>query len=219
MNLDKQISRLHYISQESADKTHIAAILTALRAGCKWIQLRVKNRAEEEVLKLAFEVRDLCKEYSAQLIINDYPEVALQVNAHGLHLGLLDMPVAQARLIVGTKLVIGGTANTFDHVCRRVAEGVDYIGLGPFRFTRTKENLSPILGISGFRTIMKQVQMAGIATPIIAIGGITAADVPELLDAGVFGVAMSGAITQFTEPMDEVDRLHKQLDQISFTNS
>lgn len=110
------IAKLQYISQENTEQTHLYAIKKALQAGCNWIQLRVKNQPEEKVLELALEARKLCDAFSAKLIVNDHPEVALKAKADGLHLGLQDMPVLQAREIAGPEMMIGGTANTFEHI-------------------------------------------------------------------------------------------------------
>lgn len=194
------IARLHYISQESPELKHLEAIKKALEAGCKWIQLRVKSQPEEKVLELAMQARKLCDAFSAKLIVNDFPDVALQAKADGLHLGLDDMPVLQARAIVGDKMIIGGTANTFEHVRQRAAEGVNYIGLGPFRFTKTKEKLSPILGLTGYTPIIQQMREAQINIPVIAIGGIELPDLAAIIQTGVYGVAVSGAITRAENP-------------------
>lgn len=194
------ISQLHFISNQTQETTHLESIEKALAAGCKWIQLRVKNRPEEEVLELAVKAKTLCEEYQAKLIINDFPSVALAVEAHGLHLGLTDMPVPQARAIVGDEMVIGGTANTFGDIVLRIQEGADYVGLGPFRFTATKQNLSPVLGLEGYQRLIAEMNAAGLAIPIIAIGGIVPSDIPALLDAGVHGVAMSSALVQADDP-------------------
>ena len=201
------IAKLQYISQENAEQSHLQAIKKALEAGCNWIQLRVKNQPEEKVLELALEARKLCDAFSAKLIVNDHPEVALKAKADGLHLGLQDMPVLQARAIVGPEMMIGGTANTFEHVMQRVAEGVNYIGLGPFRFTKTKEKLSPILGLEGYKTIMQQMQEAQISLPIIAIGGIELEDVASIIQTGIYGVAVSGAITRAENPKETVQEM------------
>ncbi len=201
------IAKLQYISQENAEQTYLQAIKKALGAGCNWIQLRVKNQPEEKVLELALEARKLCDAFSAKLIVNDHPEVALKAKADGLHLGLQDMPVLQARAIVGPEMMIGGTANTFEHIQQRVSEGVNYIGLGPFRFTKTKEKLSPILGLEGYKTIMQQMQEAQITTPIIAIGGIELEDVASIIQTGIYGVAVSGAITRAENPKETVQEM------------
>lgn len=197
------ISKLHYISQNPVDGTHLTAIENALNAGCKWIQLRMKDQPLQLVLDTALVARELCNQHQAKLIINDYPEIAIVSKADGLHLGLQDMPIAEARKIVGNDIIIGGTANTFEHILLRVAEGADYIGLGPFRFTKTKKNLSPILGLEGYQNLIKQVTERGIQIPIIAIGGIELNDISTVLESGVHGVAVSGAIT-FAQNREEV---------------
>jgi thiamine-phosphate pyrophosphorylase len=143
--------------------------------------------------------------------VNDHPEIALQAGAYGLHLGLQDMPIAKARHIVGPKMIIGGTANTFQHIQQRVAEGADYIGLGPFRFTKTKQKLSPILGIDGYENIMSQVHAANINIPIIAIGGILPEDIIPIMQAGLYGVAVSGAITYADTPAQTVKAMYEYL--------
>ncbi|ACU04673.1 MULTISPECIES: thiamine phosphate synthase [Pedobacter] len=189
-----RIDQLHYISQASREG-HLEAIERVLLAGGKWIQLRVKNEPEAVVLSLAIAAAALCKKHAARLIVNDYPEIALKAGADGVHLGLDDMPVAAARAILGPDLIIGGTANTFGQLQQRVAEGADYIGLGPYRFTTTKQNLSPVIGLQGYVKLMEQAKAAGIGTPVIAIGGITADDIPLLMQAGLYGVAVSGALS------------------------
>lgn len=205
------IDKLHYISQQTAHYSHIEAITKALNAGCKWIQLRVKDQTASQVLPIAIEAAGLCYKYQAKLIVNDYPEIALAAGAHGLHLGLDDLPIGKAREIVGHNMIIGGTANTLEHVLQRHAEGADYIGLGPFQFTTTKKKLSPVIGLRGYDTIMKQIGQQGITTPVIAIGGIEAAHLPAILQTGVHGVAISAAITHCDTPQQIVADLYKQL--------
>lgn len=210
------IARLHYISQETETFTHITAIQRALDAGCNWIQLRVKKQPPSQVLLIAKQVKTICDAYQAALIINDFPEIAHEVQAAGLHLGLKDMPLTTARGIIGSQRIIGGTANTFEDILQRVAEGADYIGLGPYRFTTTKENLSPVLGLAGYQRILMQMHNAGIQVPIIAIGGIRLADVAPLLQTGVHGIAVSGALTHAGNPKAFVDQFYQS--QVAFTN-
>ena len=205
------IDKLHYISQQPANGTHITAIKAALKAGAKWVQLRVKEQPKEDILQYALYVGELCNEYGAKLIVNDHPEIALKAGAYGLHLGLNDMPVNEARAIVGKNMIIGGTANTFEHIRQRVAEGVDYIGLGPYRFTRTKQKLSPILGLDGYAEVIKKVKLAGIQTPIIAIGGIEQHDISAIMQTGLYGVAVSGAITYAADAATMVKQMYQQL--------
>jgi len=205
------IDRLHYISQEPKNGTHLTAIKVALEAGAKWIQLRIKNQPKPEILQYAIDAVALCEAYGAKLIVNDHPEIALKANAYGLHLGLDDMPIEQARDIVGKEMIIGGTANTFDHIKQRVSEQVDYIGLGPYRFTTTKQKLSPIVGLEGYAAIIKQVNLANVHIPIIAIGGIELADINAIIKTGLYGVAVSGAITHATDPATMIRQMYVQL--------
>lgn len=207
------IDRLHYISQSSSELSHLEAIEQVLNAGGKWIQLRIKDQSEAEVLNLAKAANELCKKFAARLIINDFPGISKAVFAHGLHLGLNDMSIIKARLITGNKIMIGGTANTFADVQKRVAEGADYIGLGPYRFTDTKKNLSPILGLEGYAEIMEQVKKSGINLPIIAIGGIAPEDLPELLKTGPYGVAVSGALTGKPDARERIKSMYAELEK------
>lgn len=203
------IDRLHYISQSSAECSHLEAIEQVLGAGGKWIQLRVKDQSETEVLNLAKAANDLCKKFASKLIINDFPSVSKAVDAYGTHLGSNDISIIKARLLVGNNKIIGGTANTFADLQKRVVEGANYIGLGPYRFTNTKKNLSPILGLEGYKKIMEQVRNANINIPVIAIGGITPDDLPELLKTGIYGLALSGVLTN----KKDADLLIRQLYQ------
>lgn len=188
------ISTLQYIttSPEGAER--------ACRGGVRWVQLRVKNQPYAIWKQLALETQAVARRYGATLLINDNPRLAQDIGADGVHLGQADMPPAEARAMLGATFIIGGTANTFADVQRHAAAGVDYVGLGPFRFTSTKEKLSPILGLAGYADILRQCRAAGLAVPIVGIGGVTLADVSALLETGLHGVAVSGAIGAAAEP-------------------
>lgn len=201
------LDKVYYISQQTTTKTHTDNIREALEAGCKLVQLRIKNQPEEEVLRQAKIAKTLCDAYNAKLVVNDLPKVAKAVGAYGIHVGLQDLPVQDVRAIVGRDMIIGGTANTFEHIQQRAKEGADYIGLGPYRFTATKEKLSPILGIEGYQRILQQMKAANIHLPIVAIGGILPEDVPALLQAGVHTIAVSGAITNAADKKQLVNQL------------
>ena len=192
--------KIQYVSQGETPEQQLANISKALDAGCKWIQLRYKNKSILEVLELAKMVQKICKSYDAKLIINDYVQVAWQINADGVHLGLNDISVLEARTLLKENKIIGGTANTLDDVLKRVNEKCDYIGLGPFRFTATKEKLSPILGIEGYQEILKELKNRNIDIPIYAIGGLEEHDFEILEGIGVYGVAVSGLITRHENP-------------------
>ena len=193
------LKKIQYISQGDSPEQQLANISKALNAGCKWIQLRYKNKSIEEVRTLAKMVQKICRAYDATFIINDHLQVASEINADGVHLGLDDISVMEARILLKNK-IIGGTANTLEDVLQRVNEKCDYIGLGPFRFTTTKEKLSPVLGIEGYQEILKELKNRNIDIPIYAIGGIEIEDFEKLEQAGVYGVAVSGLITRHDNP-------------------
>jgi thiamine-phosphate pyrophosphorylase len=205
------IDKLHYISQQAEDGSHLTAIQQALEAGCKWIQLRIKNQPADVILEYAIAANKLCNQYDAKLIVDDHPEIALAAGAYGVHLGLQDMPIADARRIIGDKMIIGGTANTFQHIQQRVDEGVNYIGCGPYRFTTTKEKLSPIVGLSGYEKLAEQLMAANIKIPVIAIGGILYEDVAAIMQTGLYGVAISGAITFADNREQIVKQIYQQV--------
>ena len=173
----------------------------ALEGGCKWIQLRMKDATDDEVRSVAAEIQPLCKQNEAIFLLDDRVELARELHADGVHLGKNDMPVDEARRVLGEEFIIGGTANTFEDIERLASQGADYIGCGPFRFTTTKKNLAPVLGIEGYRDIIENMRRAGIDIPVVAIGGITASDIDDILATGVKGIAVSGSVLTAENPV------------------
>lgn len=198
---------LQFITHFTEKYSYLDAARLALEGGCRWIQLRMKEASETEVEAEAIRVRDLCRKYGATFIIDDHVALAKKVQADGVHLGKNDMPIEEARRILGDAFIIGGTANTFEDVKHHWQAGANYIGCGPFRFTTTKKNLSPILGLEGYRQILQQMKAAGITLPVVAIGGITYEDIPDILQTGVSGIALSGSILRAENPVEEVRRI------------
>ena len=121
-----------------------------------------------------------------------------------MHLGKNDMPVDEARRLLGNEKIIGGTANTFEDIECLHRQGADYIGCGPFRFTTTKKNLSPVLGLEGYERIVSDMKAHGIDLPIVAIGGILKSDIADIMQTGVTGIAVSGGILNAESPAEEM---------------
>lgn len=192
--MQRSIEKLQYITHQSPSFSHEELVLQACKVDIKWIQVRMKNTPEDEWLATAQLARQYTREHNARLIINDHVEIAKAVGADGVHLGKTDRSPTEARKILGENYIIGGTANTFEDVQQLVAQGVDYIGIGPFRFTTTKKNLSPILGLEGYKKLVQSCQETGIDIPLIAIGGIQVEDVREILETGMYGIAVASAI-------------------------
>lgn len=204
---------IQFISHYTDKIGYLDSIRLALEGGCRWVQLRVKNATIDEVRPLAIEAQKMCKEAGATFIIDDHVALVKEIGADGVHLGKLDMPVSEARKILGPGFIIGGTANTFEDVEMHWKAGADYIGCGPFRFTTTKQNLSPILGLEGYRDIVSRMRAAdmrnakGEPLPIVAIGGITADDIADIMQTGVTGIALSGTVLRADNPTEEMKRL------------
>ena len=175
------MEKVQFITHYTERYSYLDSARMALEGGCRWIQLRMKDAAENEILPVAAEVRKLCNDYGAIFIIDDHVELVKEIRADGVHLGKNDMPVAEARRILGEEYIIGGTANTYEDVKKHWLDGVNYIGCGPFRYTTTKQKLSPILGLEGYKEIIRQMRADNINLPIIAIGGITFADIPSVM--------------------------------------
>lgn len=203
---------LQYISHFTPQISYAEGIRMALEGGCRWIQLRMKDAPAEEIVACAEEVIPLCRRHGAKFLLDDHVELVRQLGADGVHLGKNDMPVDEARKILGPDIIIGGTANTIEDIIRLHKQGADYIGCGPFRFTTTKKNLSPILGLDGYKSIVLKMKELGINLPIVAIGGITVEDIPAVMGTGVNGIALSGAILGAPDPVEMTARIIETID-------
>ena len=198
---------LQFISHYTERYSYLDSIRLALEGGCRWIQLRMKDTPDEEVRPVAIEALQMCRDVGATFIIDDRVELVKELGADGVHLGKNDMPISEARKVLGSAFIIGGTANTFEDVKAHYEASANYIGCGPFRFTTTKKNLSPVLGLEGYRHIVEQMEEANIHLPIVAIGGITAEDIPSIMQTGVTGIALSGTILHAEKPIDEMKKI------------
>ena len=200
---------IQFITHSNNRYGYVDGARLALEGGCRWVQLRMKEATEVEFMAAAVEIGRLCKEHGATFVLDDHVEWVEKTGADGVHLGKNDMPINEARKILGSDKIIGGTANTFEDVERLYRQGADYIGCGPFRFTTTKKNLSPVLGLEGYQHIVDQMKSHGINLPIVAIGGILESDIKSILATGVSGIAVSGGILNAENPAEEMQRFLK----------
>lgn len=206
---------LQFITHES-DKYSIAEeVQMAIEGGCRWIQLRMKDATDEEVRNVALELIPMCQETDTFLIIDDRVSVVNDLKVSGVHLGKDDMDPLDARELLGPHAIIGVTANTAADIIKYKGKDVDYVGLGPYRFTTTKKNLAPQLGIEGYKSIVDEVRKAGVELPIVAIGGITLDDVSPVMSTGVNGLAVSGAIINAPDPMLYTSQIMERLMNIT----
>lgn len=185
---------LQYITNTDSPRSVVDQIRAVLDGGCRWIQIRMKDATDLEIRNVVETVMPWCLELDSFLIVDDRVELAKELQVGGVHLGKMDMRPSEARALLGAGAVIGVTANTIDDIRAVRNLDVDYVGVGPYTDTKTKKNLAPILGLDGIRDIVTEMKREEIELPAVAIGGIQVTDVGPLMEAGVNGIAVSGAI-------------------------
>ena len=205
---------LQYITDTKEGVSIPEQVEAVCQGGCRWIQLRMKETGHEEFIRTGRVVKQICEQYGALFLINDNVDIALELDADGVHLGKEDMNPLDARRILGYSKIIGGTCNTIEDVIARFHQQVDYIGLGPFTYTSTKKHLSPILGIEGYQRIMNTCLEQGITTPIYAIGGIREENIAPILKTGVTGIALSSLLKN----SDNITEKTKEIIQKTYEN-
>ena len=188
------ISRLQLITIGERAQEHFCCADEALDWGAKWIQLRLKGEDDGSWCEGAKKIVARCRQQGATLIINDHIWLAREVGAHGVHLGQGDAGIAEARAELGSAAIVGISTNSAAEIQEAAAGGANYVGLGPFRATSTKQNLRPILGAEGIAEIFEDLRMHKITLPVVVIGGIQVADVLRVRELGAHGVAVAGAV-------------------------
>lgn len=206
LNLQKKIKQslfLYAITDRHWLKNETLAeqVEKAILGGTTFIQLREKNTNEKELYKLAKEVQFVCKKYKVPFVINDNVELAKKINADGVHIGQNDMNAIKARALLGTKKIIGVSAQTVEQALLAEKQGADYLGVGAIFSTTTKQDANNV----SFETLKKICQAVKI--PVVAIGGITAKNIIELKGSGIAGISVISAI--FAQP--DIIRATKEL--------
>lgn len=189
------LGRLHVLTDARIGRDALGLATHALAAGAPVIQLRVKGCSDRETYDLGMRLMAACARHGATCIVNDRVDIALAIGAHGTHLGADDLSVAAVRRVAGSSHLIGGTSREPVHSAQLVADGADYLGVGPAFHTATKDGLPMPLGPAGIGAVAHAVSV-----PVIAIGGITVEAVPALLAAGAYGVAVIGAVSDASDP-------------------
>ena len=202
------VGRLHLVTDHRLGLRIPELVAVAVASGVDCVQVRPADSAgDAEVLELAREVVRACRDGAVACLVNDRVDVALAAGADGVHLGVGDLPVAVARSLLGPEAIIGATARDPATGLRAQRDGATYLGVGPFRATATKTGLPDPLGLPGIAAVAAAVRI-----PVIAIGGITAGDVPGLLAAGVHGIAVVSAVSTAADPAAAVTELRAALD-------
>ena len=193
-------ARLYLITNEdlkSAEKS--------LKAGISIVQLRIKTQSDKFFLKKAFEIRKITKKLNSLLIINDRIDIALLVDADGIHLGQDDIPVRQARKLLPRDKLIGKSTHNYEQAKHAIKEGVDYIGIGPVFTTKTKDIYKPL----NIKTVKKIITSCNI--PYFVIGGINLKNIRYLLSKDIKKIAVFSSIIKTDNPYLTTKRFLKEL--------
>ena len=188
------LPRTMFITHHNERFSYLESALLALNNGLCFVQLRMKDASDNDVLSLAEKLRPVCDRHAALLTVDDRIHLLETGLFDGVHVGKNDMPVAEAKKLTGSRFLLGATCNTPADALKAISDGADYLGVGPFRFTETKKNLAPVLGVEGYANLTDILQQQGQSIPVYAIGGIITADLNTLKHTGVYGVALSGVL-------------------------
>jgi thiamine-phosphate pyrophosphorylase len=204
----KRIGRLHVLTEIvlQCRFSHVELARMAISGGADTVQFRQKTGSTRSMIESAREIKKLCKEAGVVFIVNDRIDVALASEADGVHLGQEDFPIPLARSLLGEGRIIGGSASTLQEAIRCRSEGADYVGFGPVFYTSSKEDAGPVSGLEGLRQTVRKIPL-----PVVAIGGINAGNVGEVMDAGAWGIAVISAVCCREDPEEAARELWSRL--------
>ncbi|TDQ09394.1 thiamine phosphate synthase [Pedobacter metabolipauper] len=194
--MKKFIEKLHFITHDIEQLSHIQQVQIACEAGAKWVQYRCLTKSDDELLEDINVIAETCDDWGTTLIVTDHIHLKGKADIQGFHIEDMDADFVQLRAQLGEDVTIGGSANTVEGLIRLFREGADYAGFGPFTTTTTKPNNAPLIGVEGYRKAIKILKEQSITLPVLAVGGVTVKDIDALLETGVFGIAASAAINQ-----------------------
>lgn len=210
--MKKFIEKLHFITHDIAQYTHIEQTQLACEAGAKWIQYRCFSKSDEELLADINQIAAICDDWGATLIVTDHVHLKGKADIQGFHIENMDADFIALRHQLGEDYTLGGSAHTVEGLIRLANEGADYAGFGPYANTTTKPNSFQLLGLTGYKKAMDQLKTANITLPILAVGGITVADVAPLLQTGIDGIAVSAAIAQAEDLYEAYQDFYNEID-------
>lgn len=210
--MKKYIDKFHYLTQDLDHRSHAEQARIACEAGAKWIQYRSLYKSDIELLQEINEIAAICDDWGATLIVTNHYHLLDKADIQGVHIEDFHADFLAIRRIIGEEKTLGASALNIDDVIRiNNTVAVDYIGCGPYAHTDTKPNDYPLLGIKGYKDIVGSMHERGIDIPLLAVGGVTDNDVDELLNAGVYGVAVSAAVNKATNPAEAYKAIYRKI--------
>jgi len=190
----KYIEKLHYITQDIPRLTHIEQVQLACEAGAKWIQYRCLSKADDELLTDINAIAEICDDWGTTLIVTNHIHLNGKADIQGFHIEGMDADFVALRKQVGDDITLGGSANKLEDLIRIAEEGADYASLGPFAATENKPYSYSLITVENYKSITDELKKSGVSFPVLAVGGIKIYDVEGLMQTGIYGIAVSGAI-------------------------
>ena len=194
--MKKYIEKLHFITYDLPHSSHIEQVQVACEAGAKWIQYRCLSKADDELLSDINLIAEICDDWGATLIVTNHIHLKGKADIQGFHIEDMNADFIALRKQIGEEFTLGGSANTIEDLIKLANDGADYAGFGPFHTTSTKPNDYPLIKIDEYAKAIEKLKSANIDLPVLAVGGVTLADLPALMGTGIFGIAASSAINQ-----------------------
>jgi thiamine-phosphate diphosphorylase len=192
----------------SRGRSEVEVVQAALAGGATAVQLRWKAGPLAEAVQTGRALRELCRQAGALFVVNDRVDLALALDADGVHLGVEDLPLGEARQLAGERLILGFSPSTLDQALAAEQAGADYLGIGPVYGTATKADAGPAVGIEHVRQIVQAVSI-----PVVGIGGITASNARPVIEAGAAGVAVISAVVATDDPRAAAAALRAAVDE------
>lgn len=206
--MKKYISKFHYLTQDLPYRSHPEQAQIACQSGANWVQYRCLTKPDDELIDEINEIAAICDDWGATLIVTNHYELLDRVDAQGVHIEDFDADLIAIRRYIGEDKTLGASATHIDRLLQvQNTSAVDYCGYGPFAHTDTKPNNKPLLGFEGYRILQKYP----VDIPVIAVGGIQLNDVEPLLETGVYGIAISGAINLAVDPGATLKEFYRKI--------
>jgi thiamine-phosphate pyrophosphorylase len=207
----KYIEKFQFITHDIPHRSHIEQAQLACEAGAKWIQYRCLTKSDDELLKDINSIAEICDDWGTTLIVTDHVHLNGKADIQGFHIEDMDADFIALRNKLGRDVTLGGSSNTVKGLISLAHSGVDYAGFGPFSITETKPNNFPVLGISGYENAIQQLRKMDIQLPVLAVGGVKLQDVSVLMQTGVFGIAVSGAVNFAEDFVDAYEEFYREV--------
>lgn len=207
--MKKFISKLHYLTQDLPNRSHIQQTQLACEAGANWIQYRCLSKSDEEMLDELHQIASICDDWGTTLIVTNHYHLVHLADIQGVHIEDMDADLTQIRSQIGDDKTLGASATNFLQIVNHIKNGADYIGCGPYGHTDTKPNNSPHWGSVGYQEIIKKLEEDHLDIPLIAAGGIKLEDIDELINTGIYGLAVSAAINKTDDPKNAYAEMHR----------